>query len=66
VSELVPPCVILNAPQLAENIGAVARVMGNFGLYSGQVNYLWLVARKAANLGLFEQPPHQGCRFQQP
>jgi tRNA/rRNA methyltransferase len=28
-----PPCVILNEPQLAENIGAVARVMGNFGLY---------------------------------
>ena len=27
-----PPCVILNAPQLAENIGAVARVMANFGL----------------------------------
>ena len=26
------PVVILNAPQLAENIGAVARVMGNFGL----------------------------------
>jgi tRNA/rRNA methyltransferase len=28
----VPPVVILNAPQLAENIGAVARVMANFGL----------------------------------
>jgi tRNA/rRNA methyltransferase len=27
-----PPCVILHAPQLAENIGAVARVMANFGL----------------------------------
>ncbi|MBW8892890.1 MAG: RNA methyltransferase, partial [Burkholderiales bacterium] len=27
-----PPCVILNQPQLAENIGAVARVMANFGL----------------------------------
>ncbi|HKT54602.1 MAG TPA: TrmH family RNA methyltransferase, partial [Caulobacteraceae bacterium] len=27
-----PPCVILNAPQLAENIGAAARVMANFGL----------------------------------
>jgi len=27
-----PPVVILHAPQLAENIGAVARVMGNFGL----------------------------------
>jgi tRNA/rRNA methyltransferase len=27
-----PPCVILNEPQLAENIGAVARVMANFGL----------------------------------
>lgn len=26
------PCVILNAPQLAHNIGAVARVMANFGL----------------------------------
>lgn len=33
MSELVPPCVILSAPQLAENIGAVARVMANFGLY---------------------------------
>ena len=29
---LVPPAVILCAPQLAENIGAVARVMANFGL----------------------------------
>ena len=27
-----PPAVILNQPQLAENIGAVARVMANFGL----------------------------------
>ena len=27
-----PPCVILVEPQLAENIGAVARVMANFGL----------------------------------
>ena len=27
-----PPCVILNEPQLAENIGAAARVMANFGL----------------------------------
>jgi tRNA/rRNA methyltransferase len=27
-----PPCIILDRPQLAENIGAVARVMGNFGL----------------------------------
>ncbi len=27
-----PPAVILNEPQLAENIGAVARVMANFGL----------------------------------
>ena len=27
-----PPAVILNAPQLAENIGAVARAMANFGL----------------------------------
>ena len=26
------PCVILDTPQLAENIGAVARVMANFGL----------------------------------
>src|ERR1700733_6020164 len=26
------PVVILNAPQLAENIGSVARVMANFGL----------------------------------
>lgn len=29
---LATPCVILNEPQLAENIGAVARVMANFGL----------------------------------
>lgn len=29
---ITPPVVILNAPQLAENIGAVARVMANFGL----------------------------------
>ncbi|MDO8322349.1 MAG: RNA methyltransferase, partial [Phenylobacterium sp.] len=27
-----PPCIILNAPQLAQNIGAVARAMANFGL----------------------------------
>ncbi|MDP3176040.1 MAG: RNA methyltransferase [Phenylobacterium sp.] len=27
-----PPCVILSMPQLAENIGAAARVMANFGL----------------------------------
>jgi tRNA/rRNA methyltransferase len=27
-----PPCVILAAPQLAENIGSVARAMANFGL----------------------------------
>jgi tRNA/rRNA methyltransferase len=31
-ASLRPPVVILNAPQLAENIGAVARVMANFGL----------------------------------
>jgi len=30
--DVVPPCVILNEPQLAENIGAAARVMANFGL----------------------------------
>lgn len=29
---LTPPCVILDRPQLADNIGAVARVMANFGL----------------------------------
>ncbi|HKT54951.1 MAG TPA: TrmH family RNA methyltransferase, partial [Caulobacteraceae bacterium] len=29
---LATPVVILTAPQLAENIGAVARVMANFGL----------------------------------
>lgn len=28
----ITPVIILNAPQLAENIGAVARVMANFGL----------------------------------
>jgi tRNA/rRNA methyltransferase len=27
-----PPCVVLDKPQLAENIGAVARAMANFGL----------------------------------
>jgi tRNA/rRNA methyltransferase len=32
MTDLVPPCVILNEPQLAVNIGAVARVMANFGL----------------------------------
>jgi tRNA/rRNA methyltransferase len=32
MSGVAPPCVILNEPQLAENIGAVARVMANFGL----------------------------------
>src|ERR1700761_2708770 len=31
--DLAPPCVILNEPQLAVNIGAVARVMANFGLF---------------------------------
>ena len=30
--DITPPCVILNEPQLAENIGSVARVMANFGL----------------------------------
>ena len=30
--DLTPPAVILNEPQLAENIGAVARAMANFGL----------------------------------
>jgi len=30
--DLLAPVVILNEPQLAENIGAVARVMANFGL----------------------------------
>ena len=32
MSDLRPPAVILDRPQLAENIGAVARVMANFGL----------------------------------
>ena len=32
MSELAPPVVILDKPQLADNIGAVARVMANFGL----------------------------------
>ncbi len=32
MTELAPPVVILNEPQLAENIGSVARVMANFGL----------------------------------
>ena len=29
---MTPPCIILDQPQLAENIGSVARVMANFGL----------------------------------
>ncbi len=29
---MVPPAVVLHRPQLGENIGAAARVMGNFGL----------------------------------
>ena len=33
MTDLAPPCVILNEPQLAVNIGAVARVMANFGLH---------------------------------
>ncbi len=32
LSELTPPVVILDKTQMAENIGAVARVMANFGL----------------------------------
>ena len=32
MTDVALPCVILNEPQLAENIGAVARVMANFGL----------------------------------
>ena len=32
MAELTPPVVILDKPQLADNIGAVARVMANFGL----------------------------------
>lgn len=32
MSEPLPPVVILDKPQLADNIGAVARVMANFGL----------------------------------
>ena len=30
--KIVPPCIILDQPQLGENIGAAARVMANFGL----------------------------------
>jgi tRNA/rRNA methyltransferase len=29
---MTPPCIILDQPQLAENIGSAARVMANFGL----------------------------------
>ena len=29
---MTPPCIILDKPQLAQNIGAVARAMANFGL----------------------------------
>ena len=32
MAEPTPPVVILDKPQLADNIGAVARVMANFGL----------------------------------
>ena len=32
MTELTPPVVILDKSQMAENIGAVARVMANFGL----------------------------------
>ena len=32
MSDPIPPAVILDKPQLADNIGAVARVMANFGL----------------------------------
>jgi tRNA/rRNA methyltransferase len=32
MAEPAPPAVILTAPQLAENIGAAARIMANFGL----------------------------------
>ena len=32
MTNLTPPTVILDKPQMAENIGAVARVMANFGL----------------------------------
>lgn len=32
MTAILPPCIILNEPQLAQNIGAVARVMANFGL----------------------------------
>ena len=32
MSALLPPVVILDKSQMAENIGAVARVMANFGL----------------------------------
>ena len=32
MSDLTPPVVILDKSQLADNIGAVARVMANFGL----------------------------------
>jgi len=32
MTDLLPPVVILDKPQLADNIGAVARVMANFGL----------------------------------
>ena len=32
MTELTPPAVILDKPQMADNIGSVARVMANFGL----------------------------------
>src|SRR5215216_1874107 len=32
MTEARPPAIILDQPQLAENIGAAARVMANFGL----------------------------------
>ena len=32
MTDLTPPAVILDKPQMADNIGSVARVMANFGL----------------------------------
>ncbi len=49
MSEIPAPCVILTRPQLAENIGAAARVMANFGL---AVNQALTATQEGQKVGL--------------
>ena len=60
-----PPCVILADPQLAENIGSVARVMANFGLSDLRLvnprdgwpqDRAWASARATALATCWERP----------